>query len=215
MNNKTRRFLVGKIIIVLAMLVLWRWMYDKLPAQVPMHRNARWIVDGYGSKLLSILLLPCISIFLMLLFFFIPKLDPKKERYKEFATAWEWMQMILLLFFAYFYAIIFYIILHPGISINPFMSWWIGVLFLVLWLAMRHVKSNYFVGIRTPWTLANEKVWDKTHALWAWTFGGAWFLCIIATFLWGALFPVFLSAIILWALIPVVYSYFIYKTIVK
>ena len=213
--SKKNRFLLWKIIIVLAMFLLWRWMYDKLPAQVPMHRNAQWVVDGYGSKLLNILMLPCISIFLLILFFFIPKLDPKKDRYKEFATAWEWMQMILLLFFAYFYAIIFYIILHPGISINPFMSWWIGVLFLVLWLAMKHVKSNYFVGIRTPRTLANEAVWDKTHALWAWTFGGAWFLCIIAAFLWNATFFVFLSAIILWALIPVVYSYFIYKKIVK
>lgn len=213
--SKKNRFLLWKIIIVLAMLVLWRWMYDKLPAQVPMHRNARWEVNGYGSRLWSVLILPCISILFLVLFFFIPKLDPKRARYKEFATAWEWIQMILLLFFAYFYAIIFTIILHPGISIIPFISWWIGVLFLVLWIAMKHVKSNYFVGIRTPWTLANEEVWDKTHALWAWTFGGAGFLCIIAAFLWNAIFPVFLLVIVLWAIIPVVYSYFIYKKIVK
>ena len=215
MLSKKNRFLLWKIIIVIAMLLLWRWMYDKLPAQVPMHRNARWIVDGYGSKLLSILMLPSISLFLLIIFFFIPKLDPKKDRYKEFATAWEWMQMILLLFFAYFYVIIFYIIFHPWLSIIPFMSWWIGVLFFVLWLAMRHVKSNYFVGIRTPRTLANEEVWDKTHALWAWTFGGAGFLSIIAAFLWNAVFPIFFSVIILWAIIPVVYSYFIYRKIVK
>lgn len=215
MLSKKNWFLLWKIIIVIAMLVLWRWMYDKLPVQVPMHRNARWIVDGYGSKLLSILMLPCISTFLLILFFFIPKLDPKKDRYKEFSTAWEWMQIILLLFFAYLYAIIFYIIMHPWISILPFMSWWMGVLFLVLWITIRHVKSNYFVGIRTLRTLANEEVWDKTHALWAWTFGGAGVLCIIAAFLWSTLFPVFLSAIILWALIPVIYSYFIYKNIVK
>ncbi len=213
--SKKNRFLLGKIIIVLAMLLLWWWMYDRLPAQVPMHRNARWEVNGYGSKLESVLLLPCISIFLLLLFFFIPKLDPKKDRYKEFATAWEWMQMILLLFFAYFYAIIFYIIFHPGISIIPFMSWWMGVLFFVLWMAMKHVKSNYFVGIRTPRTLANEEVWDKTHALWAWTFGGAGLVCIITAFLWNAMFPIFFSVIILWAIIPVVYSYVIYKKIVK
>lgn len=208
-------FLIGKICIIIAMLLLWWRMYDKLPFQVPSHRNANWEVNGYSSRLASILILPCISLFLLILFFFIPQLDPKKARYKEFSTPWEWMQMIILLFFAYFYAIIFYIILHPGISIIPFMSWGIGVLFLVFWITMRHIKSNYFVGIRTPWTLANEEVWNKTHILWGWTFGGAWLLCIVAAFLWVAIFPIFLSAIMIWAIVPVVYSYVIYRNIGK
>ncbi len=215
MNSKQRHFLIGKLLIVFAMLLLWWRMFNKLPLQVPMHRNAQGIVDGYGSRLAAVLTLPCLCIFLLVLFFFIPKIDPKKARYSEFSTPWEWMQMILLLFFAYFYTIIFFIIIHPGVSIIPFMSWGIGVLFLVLWITMRHIKSNYFVGIRTPRTLANEEVWNKTHALGARTFGGAGFLCIIAAFLWTAIFPIFFSAIILWAIIPVVYSYFIYKNIVK
>lgn len=215
MKNQTRRFLIGKICVVVAMLLLWRWMYDKLPLRVPMHRNAQWIVDGYGSRLTTVLAMPCICIFLLIFFFFIPKLDPKKEKYKEFATAREWMQIVLLLFFAYFYAIIFYIIMHPGISIIPFMSWGLGVLFLILWLTMKYIKSNYFVGIRTPRTLANETVWNRTHALWAWTFGCAGALCIIDTFVGIAVFPVFFSAIMVWAIIPVVYSYIIYKKIIK
>lgn len=215
MKKTGRRFLIAKIAIIIAMLVLWRWMYDKLPLHVPMHRNAQWIVDGYGSRLTTVLLLPCISIFFLVLFFFIPSMDPKKMRYEEFSSAWEWIQIVLLSYFAYFYAIIFYVILHPEVSLLPLIWWGIGVLFFVLWIAIKQVKSNYFVGIRTPWTLANETVWNKTHVLWSWTFTSAGALCVIDAFLWVAVFTVFFSAIMIWALIPVVYSYFIYKKIVK
>jgi uncharacterized membrane protein len=215
MNSKTRRFFIGKICIILAMLLLWRWMYDKLPLQVPMHRNAQWIVDGYGSRLATVFVLPCICVFFLLLFFLIPKIDPKRASYKEFSSAREWIQIMLFLYFAYFYAMIFYIIMHPEVSILPLISWGIGVLFFVLWIAMKRVKSNYFVGIKTPRTLANETVWNKTHVVWAWTFASAWVLCVIDAFVWIAVFPVFFSAIILGAIIPVIYSYFIYQKIVK
>ncbi len=215
MKKSNPRFLIAKICIILSMFLLGRWMYDKLPLQVPMHRNAQWSIDGYGSRLTTVLLLPCISVFFLILFFFIPKIDPKRARYQEFWSAREWIQILLLLYFAYFYTIIFYIILHPEVSILPLMSWGIGVLFFVLWIAMKHVKSNYFVGIKTPWTLANEEVWDKTHSVWAWTFAGAGVVCVIDAFVWIAVFPVFFSAIMVGALLPVVYSYIIYKKIVK
>jgi len=215
MKSKKNRFILWRIIIVLAMLVVWRLMYAKLPAVIPTHWNIRWEVDGYGSKIWTVLIIPWLCILLLVLFYFLPKIDPKKERYKEFATAREWIQSIIVVFFAYIYAVIFYITLHPWVSINSFMFWGFGALFIVLWLAMKHVKSNYFVGIKTPWTLANETVWNKTHALWTRTFSIAWALCILDAFVWVAMFRVLMSSIILGALIPVIYSYFIYQKIVK
>lgn len=213
--SKKNLFLLWKIVIVLAMLALWWWMYGVLPAQIPTHRNFQWVADGYGSKLGTILGVPWLCIWLLVLFHFLPKIDPKRANYKDFATAREWMQMIIILFFAYFYAVIFYIVLHVWVSITPFVFAGLGVLFLVLWLTMNKVKSNYFVGIRTPRTLANEMVWDKTHRLWARTFGIAWVLSLLSVVFWFYNFIVFLSSIILAALIPVAYSYFIYKKIVK
>ena len=76
---------------------------------------------------------------------------------------------------------------------------------------MRHVKSNYFIGIRTPWTLESEVVWDKTHKLGSRIFALAGIVFFVNAF-WSALFlPVFIITIVLCILIPVVYSYVEYK----
>lgn len=209
--KKTRIFRLLKILLIVAMLVVGWLLYDKLPAQIPTHWNAQGVIDGYGSKWVTLIGLPALGIFLMLLFHFLPKRDPRKQNYASFATAWEVLQLMILWFFTYIYFVILYIVLHPAVAIMPWMLGWMGVLFFVLWFAMRHLKSNYFVGIKTPWTLESEVVWDKTHKLGSWIFMGAWIVFFVNAF-WSAYFvPVFLIVIILCVLVPVGYSYVVYK----
>lgn len=102
------------------MLLLGRWMYDKLPLHVPMHRNFAGEVDGYGSKLSSVLMLPSLCIFLVVLFSSLPAFDPKKEAYKESLSVREIIQIGILLFFAYIYAITFYVVFHPEFPISAY-----------------------------------------------------------------------------------------------
>lgn len=202
-----------KILLVLAMILVGWLLYNQLPSVIPTHRNALWVADAYGSKLGTLIGLPAVAIVLIVLFYFLPKLDPRKKNYPWFATAREVMQLLILWFFAYIYFVIIYIILHPAISIMPWMLGGIGVLFISLGIGMRYIKSNYFIGIRTPWTLENEVVWDKTHKVGSRTFGLAGIVFLVNVF-WSTLFlPVVIFTIALCILVPVVYSYVVYKKI--
>ncbi len=209
--KKTQIYRLLKILLIIAMIIVGWLLYDKLPAIIPIHRNAQGVVDGYGSKLTTLIWLPIAAIVLVVLFYFLPKLDPRKQNYPAFATAWEVLQLIILWFFTYIYFISLYMAMHPSIAIMPWILWWIGVLFFVLGWAMRHVKSNYFIGIRTPWALENEVVRDKTHKVGSLTFMLAW-IVMFANAFWSAYFlPVFVVVMILCIGIPVVYSYVVYK----
>jgi uncharacterized membrane protein len=211
MTKKTRYFRLIKILLIVGMIIVWWLLYNKLPALIPIHRNAQGVANGYGSKLMTLIWLPALAVVLMVFFYFLPRLDPRKKNYPAFSNAWEVLQLIILWFFTYIYFVSLYVALHPSLSIMPWILWWFGVLFFVLGVAMRYVKSNYFIGIRTPWTLENEVVRNKTHKLGSRTFMLAWIVFFVNAF-WSMYFvPVFIVTILLCILIPVVYSYVIYK----
>ena len=209
--KKNHIFWILKILLIVSMLIAGRCVYDKLPAQIPSHWNAQGIVDGYGSKWTTLIWLPALGVFLMVLFYFLPKLDPRKKNYSSFSTAREVLQLMILGFFAYIYFVIIYIVLHPEISIMPLMLRGIGVLFFVLGIAMRYLKSNYFVWIKTPWTLESEVVRDKTHKLGSWLFMWAGIVFFLNAFWSGYFLPVFLLVILVCVLVPMGYSYVVYK----
>ena len=189
--------------------------YAQLPDQIPTHWNAQWVINGYGSKLQMLVGLPLMSLVLLVLFTFLPRRDPRTKNYENFFLARETIQILILWFFTYIYCIILYVVLHPEVSIMPLMLWCMGILFFIMWILMRHVKTNYFVGIRTPWTLENEEVRDKTHKLGGWTFAAAGILLFISGFYTVYFVPILIWAIVLAALVPTIYSYVIYKKIQK
>ena len=128
----------------------------------------------------------------LVLFSFLPKRDPRKKNYPEFFLAWEVIQLLILGFFAYLYAVILYVVLHPEVVITPLILGAMGVMFVIMGLAMRKIKTNYFIGIKTPWTLENEEVRNKTHQLGGWTFGAAGILIFISGFYTAYFFPIFI-----------------------
>lgn len=98
-------------------------------------------------------------------FLILPRLDPRRERYSEFSDAYHLMKDVIL------FALLFIFLLTglAGLGYSVDISFWvpimIGALFIVMGFIMRQVKSNWFMGIRTPWTLSSEVVWQKTHQL--------------------------------------------------
>lgn len=210
-SKKTRTLLGIKIWLIIAMLLTGRAVYDQLPEQMPKHRNIQGQVDSYWSKLGGVLTLPLIVLAMVVLFRFLPKIDPKKANYEKFGNVWEIMQFVIIGFMVYTYGISLLVTLHPEYSINPFMLWWLGVLFIIIGNYMGKIKHNFFVGVKTPRTLANEDIWKKTHRLsWLlWVIGGLLFLA--QAFILKYIAVTFVIIMIITVLVPIWYSYWLFK----
>lgn len=139
------------------------YFYQNFPAQVPTHWNIRGEVDDYSSPFWAAFLGPLFLIPMYLLFLFLPYLDPRRERYSEFVFSYHLMKNSIVAFLF----VIFLLAGLAGLGYAVDISFWIpimvGALFIGLGAAMRKVKTNWFIGIRTPWTLSSETVWVKTH----------------------------------------------------
>ncbi|MCX6789140.1 MAG: SdpI family protein [Candidatus Gribaldobacteria bacterium] len=187
------------------------FMAPCVPDQLPSHWNAQGQVDGYSSKPMAVFLFLGMIIAFYILLVFLPRFDPFKKNYQQFAKAYSWLRIIMVSFFVAFY-IIFLLAASGHLqniqkAIIPLMA----LLFVAMGFLMPKIKRNYFVGIKTPWTLHSDEVWAKTHKLGGWCFGAAGVLTFFTAWLgeWG--FLIFMAIISVAGLLPVVYSYLEYK----
>lgn len=206
-----KKSLICKILIVLVAFLVWVYFYPKLPDIVPIHWWFDGIPDRTGSKTLHIFLFPLLITVMLLVFSFLPKLDPKKENYEKFWTVWEIFQFSIVWFFLYIYIVSNFVILYPEYNISRFMMFGIGILFIILGNYMGKLRQNYFVWIKLPWTLADEQVWNKTHRFWGKMFL-LWGLLFLfnAFFLWQTAW-IFMLALCSVLFAPIIYSYIIFK----
>jgi len=208
-----KKDLILKTFLVIYMFAIGYYFYPVLPVSMPIHWNYAWVPDNFAPKLRALLMFPIISLVIVILFYFLPKLDPKKENYPKFEKAWEAFQISILWFFAYIHTISIYATLNPAANMWKYMMLGLWILFMILWNYMWKIRRNYFVGIKLPWTIENDEVWNKTHRLWWKCFMLAWIVFIINSFL------NYNPAIVLWAIIglilfvPLIYSYLEYKKI--
>lgn len=164
------------LVIMLAGLILSYWSYPQLPARVASHWNFQGQVDGWSSSLFHALLFPGIMIVLYFSFLIMPYFDPKKERYAEFEGVYRIIRdAILFVFLGVFAAATLYNLNYP-INVSAVVASLVGFLMIVMGNYFGKLKRNWFIGIRTPWSLSSENVWNKTHRL-----GGRLFI------IWGFL----------------------------
>ncbi len=198
-------------IIILTLAVSY-YAYPLLPAKVVSHWDFRGVANGYSSKEFQTWFFPAMIIGLYALFFFLPILDPKKERYAEFTDVYNiFKNLIISIFFVIFLATT---VFNLGVNINVgvIVASAIGILMITMGNYFGKLKQNWFIGIRTPWTLSSENVWNKTHRL-----GGKLFVIwgvgiIIAPWLSPTLaFIVFIGGAILASIGSFIYSYVIFK----
>ncbi len=189
--------------------------YPQMPEQMASHWNAQGMVDGYTSKFLGLFLFPLIATGLTLLFIAIPLIDPLKANIAKFRKYYDWFVVLFLLFFQYLYVLT--ILWNKNMSFDMMRALLpaMGILFFYIGIMIQNAKRNYMIGIRTPWTLANDEVWNKTHYL-----GGRLFMAagIIAAI--GAIWPKYglifiLVPVLLVTLVSVGYSYFIYRKLTQ
>lgn len=194
--------------ILILSFVVSLYFYPQMPGKMATHWNARGEVDGYMSKFLGTFLLPFVMVGLALLFIAIPVIDPLKENIKKFRKYYDWFIVFFLIFML---SIQMHIILwNIGIQISPnvIMPVGIGLLFFYIGILCENAERNWFIGIRTPWTLSSEKVWRKTHKIGGKLFKIAGVIALIGMFFRShAVFFIIVPAILA-AGYSIVYSYF-------
>ena len=200
------------ILMVIMTVVIAGLMYDKLPDPMPTHWNAGGTADGFTPKPWGPFVGPLMMLGIYLLFLAIPAISPRGFRIEGFQRIFTAIKSIIIGFmFALNIAIILIATGFP-VSISKVIPIIIAVMFILLGNLMGKITKNFFVGIRTPWTLASDEVWLLTHRLGGKTFVIGGFVMVIEILL-GFGSTVILTTIIIAALIPVVYSYVAYRRI--
>jgi len=196
------------LLVILAGVILW----SRLPDPIASHWNEADQVDGYMGKLWGTFMVPAMMIGLTLLFLAIPLIDPLKKNIAEFRGWFNIIVVMFNLFMAFVHGLMLaWNLGHTGLRMSVAMVPAIGLLFILIGLFMRKAKRNYFIGIRTPWTLANDTVWEKTHKL-----GGKLYITAGILTMLSLLFPekaiVILMVSILGAsFISIFYSYLVFR----
>jgi len=151
------------ILIIVIIFALSFYVYPTLPAEIPTHWNAAGEADGFGSSN-NIFLFPAIILLVYLMILILPKIAVFRENIKKFKY-FQSMKLVLVLFFTFFYLATLLPTKGYDYNMTHAIMPALGILFLYFGYVMPHMKRNFFIGIRTPWTLANDLVWKKTHAV--------------------------------------------------
>jgi uncharacterized membrane protein len=200
------------LVLIAAGFLLSAVLYSRLPERLPSHWNARGQIDGYVSKPFGPFIGPAMMVFVFLVFLALPAISPKGFRFEGFRAVWGVLQSAILGVLLFIHVLALLAALGKPVDMKRGAGAAVGILLAVLGNFLGKVTRNFFVGIRTPWTLASDEVWYKTHRL-----GGKLFvLAGLATFVLalGGAGPIAIAIVIGAAgLISVLASYLFYRRI--
>jgi len=201
----------GVIVAVLAAAVSV-WAYPQLPPTVATHWNLRGTPDGFSSRTLAVAIMPAVMLVMAGVFRVLPRLDPRGENYAKFIGTYWLIANSVIVFLLIAHGLILATGLGYAVKIDRLMPIGVGVLFIILGNFLTRVEPNWFVGIRTPWTMSSDTVWRKTHRTGGWLMVAGGFVIAACAFLpHGAFLPLFIAAILIMVVIPIVQSYILWK----
>src|SRR5262245_38411345 len=184
MSVRTTTIIVLTMILaaVLAGLMLW----SRLPDPMASHWNANDQVNGYISKFWGVFLMPLVSLGMFLLFLLIPNIDPLKANIAQFRGVFNVFIAYIVAFMLYIHALtLLWSLGYTSFGMSKALLPALGLLLILIGNLMRQARRNWFIGIRTPWTLSSDTVWDKTHQLGAILFMLSGALAFIGSFFGG------------------------------
>jgi uncharacterized membrane protein len=213
MSTKTS-IIISFVLIAIA-LIVGVVLYARLPDPMPSHWNAAGQIDGYMPKFWGIFLAPVITIALVPLFLVIPQIDPLKANIAKFRGIFNWFIVVFVMYMLFVYALTMAAALGFQFNMTVMLLPVIGLLFIGAGYMMKHAKRNFFIGIRTPWTLSNDEVWDKTHQIGSKLFMAGGVVTIMSAFLGEIGIWIMLVAVLIAAFYPMIYSYILFTQIEK
>lgn len=197
--------------LVIASFALGAYFYPILPGSVATHWNSVGQPNGYMPKSLGSFIIPVISLFIMLIFTLIPRIDPLKENIKEFIGYYYGFMVV---FIAFMLLVQLQVLLWDSgtpATNDLVIPIALGILFFYAGILVEHAKRNWFIGVRTPWTLSNDRVWDKTNNIGGKLFKICGVIAIIGVAFGEYSVLVAVIPIILVAIFLAIYSYILFS----
>lgn len=208
----TRTTIFATIFLVAFALAFSVSVFDRLPDQMASHWNTANQVDGYMSRFWGAFLMPIVAVGMLALFLVIPNIDPLKANIAKFRNYFNAFIALMVAFLVYMHILTIlwnlgYDQFNMGTAMLPFL----GLIFVFAGIMMRQAKRNFFIGIRTPWTLSSDYVWEKTHQIGSTLFIASGILALLGAIfadyaIWFILVPVLGTTFFL-----TVYSYVLYQ----
>jgi immunity protein, SdpI family len=200
------------LLIVLAAVTASAIVYPRLPETMPTHWNLAGQPDGWSNRWWGAWLLPLFLVGMWALVQILPRIDPRGGNYAKFGGAFEGIIVTIMLFMLGMHIVVLRAALGYPVAMKRIVPVGIGVLFIVIGNLLPRARPNWFVGIRTPWTLSSDRVWQKTHRLGGHLFVAGGVIITVAALAWVSWAHVILITVAtLCAVIVTVYSYLEWK----
>jgi uncharacterized membrane protein len=209
----TRSTLIIALLLIGAGAVLSLAVYNRLPDPMASHWSVNDQVNGTMSRFWGAFLMPLITLGMLALFLLLPAIDPLRANIATFRGLFNAFIAFIIAFMLYVHvlSILWNLGVH-SFRMSAALLPAVGLIFVFAGVLMRHAKRNFFIGIRTPWTLSSDRVWDETHRVGATLFITSGLLALPAVFLPGpAAFWLMLVPVLVSSLFVVVYSYVLWR----
>ncbi len=200
------------LLIITAAVVASAFVYPKLPASVPTHWDMLGRPNGWSSRFWGAWLMPIFLVAIWAFMRVLPAIDPRGGNYAKFGGAYEGIIVSIMLFMLGLHIITLRAALGYPVAMGRVLPVMMGVLFVAIGNLLPRARPNWFIGIRTPWTLSSDRVWEKTHR-----FGGHIFVASGILIVLGALLLPMWTHIVLFIIVSLcvasvlIYSYLEWK----
>lgn len=201
--------------IILLMFIIAFYTFPLLPDMIPIHWNMKGEVDNYGSKSIGVFLIPIITLIMYLFISVIPSISVFRSNIMKFIKHVYGIKIALVFFMFFIYIITLLPNFGYKFNITNLILPAMAILFYYIGYMMKFAKRNFFIGIRTPWTLANEKVWNKTHEVGSVLFRIFAFIFISVVFLPEYGVYILLISLLILVFFLFIYSYILYQKEIK
>lgn len=192
------------LLIILVSFAIAFYYYPQMPNMMASHWGFEGEVNGYMSKFWGLFLMPIMSLALFILFLLIPQIDPLKENVAKFRKYFDGFILVFEVFLFYLYLITIFWNLGARFDMTAALMPAMAILFYYMGIMIGKAERNFFIGIRTPWTLSSDSVWKKTHQL-----GGKLFKAAAVFTALGFFFPTYA----IWLMIVPIVGVSIYLTV--
>lgn len=203
------------VVSVTGMLAVSAWAWGQIPdgAQIPIHWGLDGQPNGWAPKWVGLLMTPGLGVVLGGVFLTIPRFDPRREHLVASTQAWVAITGSAMLLLLAVHVLVIALTLGATIDMGRLLGVGIGLLFAVIGNFLGKTRSNWFMGIRTPWTLSSERSWTKTHRLGGRLFMAVGLLSIVLGLLTSdqMVFFALVPGLLVAAVVPIVYSYFVWR----